>query len=88
MLGLRNNQALQDCQQARAHSVNMAWKILAIEKARRGAARFPSLTELAGALILGTTDEVIDMYSNDEATRSEVVRRINAVNNYEHPTHP
>lgn len=56
---------------------------MAVEQDRRGAALIPSLTELGAAMILGTTDEVIALYADDETTRSEVTRRINRLMNYE-----
>lgn len=66
--------------------MRVARLIMSVEQDRRGAALIPSLTELGAAMILGTTDEVIQLYSDDETTRSEIIRRINTLMNYE-PAH-
>lgn len=57
----------------------MAQKIVDIERERRGFAILPSLTELAALHMLGTTSEVKAMFPTDQATSSELNRRINKV---------
>ena len=57
----------------------MAKKIVAFERIRRGPALFPSLTEIAALLTLGTPDQVRKMHAEDEATQAEITRRIGKV---------
>ena len=72
-----HNRELEDCRTARQWDIDMARRIVAMERLRRGPARLPSEVELGAMLMLYTVDQVIRKYNTDVFANHMVRTRIN-----------
>ena len=73
----RRNRELEDCRTARQWDIDMARRIVAMERLRRGPTRLPSEVELGAMLMLYTVDQVIRKYNTDVFANYMVRTRIN-----------